>query len=80
MSPWAIFQSVARHSTGPGDPDLLDWIKDFLDHLFHVGPWTIVAVLALLIILMPVAIITFYLVQKRRQSRADTSSPNQKDF
>ena len=79
MSPWAILQSVARHNTGSGDPDLLEWIKDFLDHLFHLGPWTIVAVLALLILLMPVAIITMYLVQQRRQSRADTSRPTQKD-
>ena len=79
MNPWAIFQSVARHHSEPADPDLLEWIKGFLDHLFHLGPWTIVAVLALVILLMPVAIITVYLVQQRRQSGANTSGPKQKD-
>lgn len=79
MSPWTIFQSVARHHTEAADPDLLEWIRDFLDHLFHLGPWTIVAVLALLILMMPVAIITFYLVQQRRHSKADTSRTQPKD-
>ena len=79
MTPWAIFQSVARHNTGSGDADLLEWIKDFLDHAFHLGPWTIVAVLAVLILLIPVAIITVYLVQQRRHSGARTSGPKQKD-
>ena len=79
MSPWVIFQSVAGHNTGPGDPDLLEWINDFLDHIFHLGPWTIVAVLAFIIVLIPVAIIAIYLVQQRRQSGAGTSGSKQED-
>ena len=79
MSPWAVLWSVARHHSEPADPDLLEWIKGFLDHLFHLGPWTIVTVLALLILLMPIAIITVYLVQQRRRSGATATRPKRKD-
>ena len=79
MNPWTIILSPARHHNEAADPDLLEWIKGFLDHLFHLGPWTIVAALALFILLIPVAIIAFYLVQQRRQSRDDTPEPEQGD-
>ncbi len=79
MSPWAILWSIAAHHSEPADPDLLEWIKGFLDHLFHLGPWTIVAVLALLIIFMPVAIITVYLVQQRRHSGTNSPTPEQEE-
>ena len=79
MSPWTIFLSISAHHSEPADPDLLEWIKGFLDHLFHLGPWTIVAVLALLIILMPVAIIAVYLIQQRRHPGTTPSAPEQKE-
>ena len=79
MSPWTIFISLAAHHSEPADPDLLEWIKGFLDHLLHLGPWTIVVVLALLILLMPVAIIAVYLVQQRRHSGATPPAPEHKE-
>ena len=79
MNPWTLFRSVPLHHTEPADPDLLEWIKGFLDHLIHLGPWTIVAVLALLILLMPVAIISVYLIQQRRHSSTGTSSHEERD-
>ena len=66
MNPWTVFLSIAAHHSEPADPDLLEWIKEFIDHLFQLGPWTIVAILALIILLIPVAIISVYLVQQRR--------------
>lgn len=75
MLPWSIIRSIALHHSEPADPDLLEWIKGFLDHLFHLGPWTAVAVLALLILMIPVAIVTVYLVQQRRHSGTDPPAP-----
>ena len=77
--PWTVLQSIAAHHSEPADPDLLEWIKGFLDHLFNLGPWTIVVVLALLIVLMPLAIIGVYLVQQRRQSAAERALPERRD-
>ena len=77
--PWTVLRSIATHHSEPADPDLLEWIKGFLDHLFNLGPWTIVVVLALLIVLMPLAIIGVYLVQQRRQSGTRTTKPEQEE-
>ena len=68
MTPWTVFLSVAAHHSEPADPDLLELIKEFIDHLFQLGPWTIVAAMALIILLIPIGIITVYLVQQRRHS------------
>ena len=58
--------SVALHHGEAADPDLLEWIKDLLDYVFNLGPWTVVAVLALIIMLIPISIVVFYLLQQRR--------------
>ena len=58
--------SVAIHHSEAVDTDLLKWIKDRLDHIFNLGPWTAVAVLALIILLIPSSIIIFYLIQQCR--------------
>ena len=68
--------SISAHHSEAVDPDLLEWIKDRLDHILNFGPWTIVAGLSVLIILMPVSIIAFYLVQQRRQSAV---APDQRE-
>ena len=77
--PWTVLRSIATHHSEPADPDLLEWIKGLLDHIFNFGPWTIVVVLALLIVLMPLAIIGVYLLQQRRQSGARTNLPKQEE-
>ncbi|MEK7806137.1 MAG: hypothetical protein AAB528_00235 [Chloroflexota bacterium] len=64
---WAILLSLAGHHGEPADPDLLDWIKNQLDHLLNLGPWTIVGVLASLIVAIPLSVLVFYVVQQRRR-------------
>ena len=54
--------SIAAHHGEAADPELLEWIKDRLDQIFNLGPWTVVAVLALIILLIPSSIIIFYLI------------------
>ena len=77
MNAWAIVLSVSGHHGEVADPDLLEWIKGFLDHVFDLGPWTVVAALGLLIVSIPLGISGFYLFQQRRGSRrADSPGPN----
>jgi hypothetical protein len=56
---------VATHQ-GEADPDLLEWIKARLDQLLGMGPWTIVTLLGLLVLAIPLSIVVFYLIQRRR--------------
>lgn len=79
MNPWTILRSITPHHTEPADPDLLEWIKDFLAHVVDLGPWTVVAVLAGLIVLIPIGIMGFYFVQQRRQSRVGRSPREGRD-
>ena len=67
--------SVALHHGEAADPDLLKWIKDRLDHIFDLGPWTAVAVLALIIVLIPSSIIIVYLIQQRRHGSSPPAAP-----
>ena len=71
--------SVALHHGEAADPDLLEWIKDRLDHIFNLGPWTAVAVLALIIVLIPVSIVIVYLVQQRRSGSSQPTVPDGED-
>ena len=71
--------SVAAHHGETADPDLLEWIKDRLDNIFNLGPWTAVAVLALIIVLIPLSIIVIYLIQQRRHTTAPPISPEGED-
>ena len=64
--PPAILLSLALHHGDAADPDLLVWIKDLLDQILGLGPWTIVVLVALLIVAFPVALILFYVLQNRR--------------
>ena len=61
-----ILWSIAAHHPGSADPDLLEWIKIRLDQLLHLGPWAVVALLGLVVLLIPVSMVTLYLVQRRR--------------
>ena len=77
--PWTVLRSIAAHHSEPADSALLEWIKGLLDHIFNFGPWTVVIVLALLIVLIPLAIIGVYLVQQRRQSGTRSTMPEQEE-
>ena len=61
-----ILWSVAAHHSEAADPDLLEWIKSRLDHLLNLDAWVVVALLGLLWWLIPVSVVTLYLVQRRR--------------
>ena len=67
MSPtfFNILLSALAHHDEPADPTLLQWVKALLDHLFSPGPWPVVALLGLLIVLLPVGVVAFYLVNSR---------------
>ena len=67
--PPAILLSLALHHGEAADPELLVWIKQRLDLLLGLGPWTIVALVAMLIVAFPVALVLFYLLQNRRPGR-----------
>jgi len=67
--PPAILLSLALHHGEAADPELLVWIKQRLDLLLGLGPWTIVALVAMLIVAFPVALVLFYVMQNRRPGR-----------
>ncbi len=77
--PWSIFRSVTAHHSETPDPDLLEWIKGLVDHLLGGGPWTMVAGLGLLMLLMPLSVVVLYVVQQRRHSAADPRRPDQEE-
>ena len=76
---WPIIWSIAAHHSEAVDPDLIDWLKERLDHLLGLGPWTVVAGLSILIFLIPASIIGMYLMQQRRQSAADRALQERRD-
>ncbi len=63
----SVILSVTAHH-GEADPRLLAWIKDLLDQLIGLGPWTVVVLIGLLILAMPIGLSVFYLVQQRRDA------------
>jgi hypothetical protein len=66
---WRILLSVASHH-GEADPALLEWIKGVLDRLIGLGPWVVVILLGLLILMIPLGVIGFYLAQQRQTTKA----------
>ncbi len=70
-----IIWSIAAHHSEAGDPDLLAWIKSRLDQLLHLDAWAVVALLGLILLLIPVSVVTLYLVQRRRLGFDPRRSP-----
>ncbi len=70
---WSVILTVSAHH-GETDPTLLAWIKELLDQLIGLGPWTVVVMIGLLILAMPVGLVAFYLIQQRR-SVSNTRHP-----
>ena len=58
--------SVALHHGEPGDPDLFEWIMHRLDALISLEPAAIVAVLGLVVVIIPAAILVAYAIYRRR--------------
>jgi len=76
---WPTIWSITLHQGEPSDPELLHWIKDRIDSLIGLGPWIIVAVIAMLIVLIPLAGVAFYLLQQRRQAAAHHGAPGSEE-
>ena len=69
MAPLGPFlRFVIAHSGDSADPEFLHWVKDRIDDIFGPGPWLVVGLITLLIVLIPVAIVAFYLIQRRRRN------------
>ena len=58
-----IWSILAHH--GEADPDLLIWIKDFLDQMIGISPWVIVIAIGLVVIAIPIGVMALFLVQRR---------------
>ena len=52
--------AIRLHHEAPGDPTLLEWIKDRLDQIIDLDPSVIVAALGILILLIPSLILVLY--------------------
>ncbi len=64
--------SVAAHHGEAADPTLLAWIKNRLDELFNLGPWTAVILLGVVIAAIPLSVVGFYLFHRRREARPES--------
>ena len=58
--------SVLAHHPESGDPQLLEWIKNQLDAMIGLGPWMVVALLALFMVSIPACVMFVYMMQRRR--------------
>lgn len=64
---WPIhLGAVAAHHGEAADPRLLGWIKHALDQMFGLGAWTVVAGLGFIVVVIPVAVVAIYLIQRWR--------------
>ena len=61
-------RALAHHGE-PGDPVLLEWVRDRIDDLVGLGPWVIVVILGLVIVAVPVVIMAVFLLRRPRQGR-----------
>lgn len=66
MFPLGVF----AHQGEPGDPILMEWIRNQIDVIFNLGSGVIVLGLGAFVIAIPIIIIlVFFLAQRGRQSR-----------
>ena len=65
---WTALLAALKHQGGAADPALLEWIKDTLDHLLGLGPWSVIISLGLIIVLLPLLIMVFYTLQLRKDA------------
>ena len=54
------------HHEAPGDPTLLRWVQDRLDHLIGLEAEAIVLAIGLLLLAIPVGILAAYVWQRRK--------------
>ncbi len=54
------------HHEAPGDPTLLRWVQEHLDHLIGLEAGVMVLIIGLLLLAIPVGILVAYILQRRR--------------
>ena len=64
-----ILGAIAAHHGEAADPILLAWIKEALDSLLGIGPWTVVVFLGLLIAVLPLVLATSHWLRNAHPNR-----------
>ncbi len=59
--------SIYKHHEAPGDPTLLGWITDRIDHFLGLEPIQSVFLFGMLIILIPVLVLILYFMKSRKR-------------
>ena len=54
------------HHEAPGDPTLLRWVQERLDHFIGLEAGVMVLIIGLLLLAIPVGILVAYVLQRRR--------------
>ena len=54
------------HHEAPGDPTLLRWVQERLDHFIGLEAGVMVLIIGLLLLAIPVGILAAYVLQRRR--------------
>jgi hypothetical protein len=57
---------VPLHHEAPGDPTLMEWIKEQMDQVFGLGPEAMVVIFGLMVLAIPVIILAAYVYQRPR--------------
>ena len=57
---------VPLHHEAPGDPRLMEWIKERLDHVLGLEAEAMVALFGLMVLVIPFGILVAYALQRRR--------------
>jgi len=57
---------VPLHHEAPGDPTLLEWVKERMDQVFGFGPEAMVVIFGLVVLAIPAFILGAYVLQRRR--------------
>ena len=65
-NPVQFLGSILLHQGDAADPELIHWLKDQMDEILGLGPWTMVIITSGIVIAIPVAIGLFYFYQQRR--------------
>ena len=65
----AYLLSALAHHSEPGDPVLLEWIKNQIDSVIGLGDLAIVIILGAVVIAIPIMIVASYIMQRLRGAR-----------
>ena len=57
---------VPLHHEAPGDPTMMEWIKERMDAVFGLEAEAMVVIFGLMVLVIPVGILVAYRFQRRR--------------